>query len=62
MTYTKDKIKYKYIYEDDETGNALYDYCTGCERPVKQEDLGEGSYGCEFCKSSNSIEIREVEE
>ena len=54
-------MKYKYIYEDDETGNALYDFCTECNKVVLQEDLGDGSYGCEYCKSGNSIEIREVE-
>lgn len=53
-------IEYKYLYEDDETGNALYDFCTACNKPVKQKDLGNGSYGCEYCKSANSIEIREV--
>jgi DNA-directed RNA polymerase subunit RPC12/RpoP len=55
-------MKYKFIYEDDETGNALYDYCTNCKKPVLQEDLGDGVYGCEYCKSPNHIEIREVGE
>lgn len=53
-------IKYKYLYEDDETGEALFDFCTDCNKPIVQEDLGDGIYGCEFCKSSNSIEIRKV--
>ena len=56
------KLKFKFIYEHDESGNALYDYCSGCERPVMQIDLGEGSFGCEYCKYSNSIEIREVKQ
>jgi len=54
------KIKYKYIYEDDDTGNAIYDFCTSCNRPVKQKDVGNGCYGCEFCKSTNHIEIRDI--
>jgi len=54
------KLKFKYVYEDGETGNATYDFCTSCQKPVLQEDIGEGSYGCEYCKSANHIEIREV--
>ena len=55
-------MKYKYLYPCDETGNALYDFCTRCNKPVIQEDLGDGSFGCEFCKSPNGIEIKEVQE
>tara|TARA_Y100000310_G_scaffold341019_1_gene438797 strand:+ start:6138 stop:6317 length:180 start_codon:yes stop_codon:yes gene_type:complete len=56
----EEKMKYKFIYECDETGKALYDYCTSCRKPVEQLDLGDGSFGCEHCKNPNHIEIREV--
>jgi hypothetical protein len=52
-------IKEKYIYEDDE-GNKTYDFCESCNRPVEQEDLGDGIFGCEFCKSANQISINQI--
>ena len=55
-------MKYKYLYEDDETGEAFFDFCSSCNKVVKQEDLGDGSYGCEYCKSGNHIEIRKVKD
>ena len=51
----------KYIYEDDE-GNKQFDYCESCELPVGQEELQEGVFGCEHCKSANQITIFEVTE
>jgi hypothetical protein len=53
------EIEEKYIYEDDE-GNKTYDFCESCERPVEQEDLGDGVYGCEFCKNANQISINTI--
>lgn len=50
----------EYIYELN--GQLQYDYCGGCERPVKQIDLGDGVFGCEYCKSPNSIEVIDVED
>jgi len=52
-------IDEKYIYEDDE-GKQTYDFCESCNRPVLQEDLGDGIYGCEFCKSANQISINQI--
>ena len=55
-------VEEKYIYEHDETGVRHYDYCTSCERPVLQEEVRPGAFGCEFCKSENHITIHEVVE
>jgi hypothetical protein len=53
------KIDKQYIYEDDE-GFETYDFCQSCKRPVSQIDLGDGIYGCEFCKSANQITIHKL--
>ena len=53
-------IEKKYVYEDDE-GVKQYDFCESCNKPVLQEDLGDGIYGCEYCKSANQITINEIE-
>lgn len=50
----------KYIYEDGE-GILCYDYCQSCKKMIKQEDLGKGIFGCEFCKSDKHITIHEVD-
>jgi len=55
------EIDDKYIYENDE-GIKTYDFCESCDRPVLQEDVEEGIYGCEFCKSPNQITINELDE
>ena len=54
-------IQQKYVYTNED-GEKVYDYCESCNRPVKQEDLGDGSFGCEFCKSGNQISIMKYEE
>ena len=53
------KIDKKYIYRLN--GQDQYDYCNSCEKPVKQTHLGDGSFGCEHCKSANHIEVRDIE-
>lgn len=50
----------KYIYEDDE-GNKVYEFCESCHKPVLQEDVGDGVYGCEHCKNPNQITINVLE-
>ena len=52
------KIKYKYIYEDEETGNGVVDYCGNCNKYVEQVDLGDGTFGCEFCKTDSNINCK----
>lgn len=55
----KMKIDKKYIYQDDER-KKWFDFCESCNRPILQEDLGDGEMGCEFCKSANHITIHRV--
>lgn len=50
--------KYHYINDD---GKECYDFCDSCERKIKQKDLGNGAYGCEFCGGTNSINNYVVE-
>lgn len=47
-------------YINDNNGKEYYDYCENCQRKVEQVDLGDGSYGCEFCRSDGNITIHEV--
>ena len=56
------KIDKKYIYIDDDTGKELFDFCEICQRPIVQEDVGDGVYGCEYCKNPNQITIHKVKD
>ena len=48
------------VYQHDEFG-LVYDYCNDCSQPVIQIDLGQGSFGCEYCGSENISNCIKVE-
>jgi len=33
------------------------EYCSNCEKEIKQIDLGNGSFGCPICKRDDCIEL-----
>ena len=36
------------------------DWCNNCDRCIKQEEIKEGVFGCEYCKTNNNISILDV--
>lgn len=63
LNHTSGKIKIpkEYVYEDD-YGKKTFDFCESCEKPIRQIDLGNSIYGCEYCKSANQITIHHTED
>lgn len=49
----------QFIYKDNDVRRCI-DFCNNCDSIIKQIDLGDDSYGCEYCHSKN-ISIIEVE-
>jgi len=47
------------VYENCD-GEYTYDYCEYCKKPILQEEVEEGAFGCEYCKSQNHITINNI--